>query len=810
MTERIAAQSLWLAGLWLICLAAAGPCLSAVPLVFKGDHKYPPYEYLDTDGRPAGFNIDITRAVAREMGMEVRITLGPWAKVRSELETGRIDGLMGMFNTPERDLLVDFSIPHFIASYAVFVRKGSDIKSISDARDRAVIVQEGDLGHDYVRENRISKHLVMGNSLEEVLASLASGRGDCAVASRLQGLALIRNTGLEDLIAVGGPIIQRKYSLAVTEGNSSLLATLNEGLSIIKTSGEYDRIYDRWFGIYDTERNVVDSVLHYIIIVTVPFLVLAVVFFVWSWTLKRRVKQKTRELADANAALEIHRNTLEQQVAERTLALEKEKANAEQANLAKSEFIANMSHEIRTPMNAILGFTEILSRELGGNKLNTHVRTIHNCGTTLLGLINDILDLSKIEAGELRLEKGPVHPAELVYGMESVFGPAIAEKGLSLEIRVQEDLPVLMMDDIRMRQILTNLVGNAVKFTREGEIRLALEAAWSGRPRRPGLDLVLTVADTGIGIPKDQQAEIFKSFKQRTGQKISEFGGTGLGLSITRKLVFLMGGDISVESSEGKGAVFTVTLPGMETAPAKNGLRRGAGVPDLSRLRFENRTILVVDDIDFNRKLLLLHLAPYGFSLMDAENGHQALEAIRTCRPDLILLDMKMPVMNGYEVLEALARDPETDAIPVIAVTASALADEERQISRLCDGYLKKPVSRADLVTALLPFIPHTLAAEEPGEHDVSSPGPASIPDAVKPFLKTEAEGVADLLGRMNLEDIEAFCFRLKDQGRRHGCALLSEWGEDIHRAAQTFDTTQIIRAVDRFLDQSGRMAGGR
>ncbi|WDP90105.1 MAG: transporter substrate-binding domain-containing protein [Desulfobacter sp.] len=270
----------------------------AAGLLVKGDYKYPPYEFLDENGQPSGFNVDITRAVAREMGMDIRIVLGPWNQVRQELESGKIDALMGMFNTPERDKKVDFSIPHFIASYAVFVRAGSPIKSLDQARGKTILVQEGDLGHDYIREKQLTPDIVSKINIGDVLSLLADGKGDCAVVSRLQGLILIKEKHIKNVVAVGEPIIQRKYCLAVKEGNSSLLAKLNEGLSLLKTSGEYDRIYEKWFGVYE-QQNTIIRVARYIAFVAGPLLVLAVGFFIWSRMLKKQVALKTGELRQA-------------------------------------------------------------------------------------------------------------------------------------------------------------------------------------------------------------------------------------------------------------------------------------------------------------------------------------------------------------------------------------------------------------------------------------------------------------------------------------------------------------------------------
>ncbi len=289
-----------------ISLIADGP----ETIIVKGDDYYPPFEYLNEEGVPEGYNIDITRAVAKEMGMDIRIQLESWQTVRAEIEGGRVDALMGMFNTVERDKLVDFSIPHFITSYTVFVREGSQISSLEDARDMTIILQEKDLSHDYVVENDITDKVLIRRTLQEALQELSSGTADCAVASRLMGMILLKDEQIDNVIAVGPPIIQRKYCFAVTEGNAGLLAKLNEGLSIVKTSGEYDRIYDKWFGVYAEPHVAFQQILRYVFLTVTPLLVILVIAFLWSWSLKKEVAGRTKELRESREDLKTTLNSI--------------------------------------------------------------------------------------------------------------------------------------------------------------------------------------------------------------------------------------------------------------------------------------------------------------------------------------------------------------------------------------------------------------------------------------------------------------------------------------------------------------------
>lgn len=287
--------------LWIIATGIAGSTESTVstPVMVCGDHNYPPYEYLNAEGVPEGFNIDIMHAVASVMGMEISIRLGPWKTVRSALEEGRIDVLMGMYNTRERDREVDFSIPHFITSYAVFVPDNSPIRRLEDGAGKRIIVQTADLGHDYLLETALTSHIITKTDWEKTLIALAQGEGDCAIVSRLQGLYFIHKLGIGNVKAVGPPIIQRKYCLAVKEGDSSLLAKLNEGLSIIKVNGTYDDIYKKWFDVYEKSPLRIIDTLKYVAWIVLPVLLLAIIGFFWSWLLKKEVDKRTNELKAA-------------------------------------------------------------------------------------------------------------------------------------------------------------------------------------------------------------------------------------------------------------------------------------------------------------------------------------------------------------------------------------------------------------------------------------------------------------------------------------------------------------------------------
>jgi two-component system, sensor histidine kinase len=420
----------------------------------------------------------------------------------------------------------------------------------------------------------------------------------------------------------------------------------------------------------------------------------------------------------SETALQKAQSELEQRVLDRTAQLrdeiaEREKTQvdlehardvAEGANRAKSEFLANMSHEIRTPLNAVLGFTEFLKS--GGDdddetKRQEYLALIHDSGKCLLGLIDDVLDLSKIESGKLEIEHVPCSPQQILAEVVSVLRVRATERGLALEYRWEDGVPkMILADPGRLRQLLVNLIGNAVKFTSEGYVRIVARMV----PHEGRSLLGFEVIDSGIGIPKEKWNAIFDPFVQADSSVTRKFGGTGLGLAISRRIVEAMGGTLTVKSEVGKGSVFLATIdvgaaPGAGLAAASRSdiIPAASPRPKSAPRKMPRGRVLVVEDGDTNRKLIDLILSRAGLEVATAENGKLGVEAALAEHFDLILMDMQMPVMDGYTATRTLRESGMT--LPIVALTAHAMSgDEEKCREAGCSGFLTKPIHAESLL----------------------------------------------------------------------------------------------------------------
>ncbi len=517
------------------------------------------------------------------------------------------------------------------------------------------------------------------------------------------------------------------------------------------------------------------------------------------------------------------------------------KEQAEAANKTKSEFLANMSHEIRTPMTAILGFTEQLwDPELSPSDRDNYLTVIHRNGEHLLDLINDVLDLSKIEAGRMTVEKTPTSIPSILSDVASMMRIRAEEKGITFSVEYAGQLPeTIETDPSRLRQAMVNLAGNAVKFTEEGSVKIVAEFLPDVFNGNPGIRL--KVADTGIGIPEDKLETLFDSFVQADASTSRKYGGTGLGLAITNHIAELLGGELTASSTEGEGSTFTLTLPtgpldGVEMldepAEAVNGDGEGYHGTTAATKTLEGVRVLLAEDGPDNQLLIKTVLKKAGAQVEIVENGREAVEKAEQSAPfDVVLMDMQMPEMDGYQAARKLRR--RRYRLPILALTAHAMAaDRKKSIDAGCDDHISKPVKRAELIEAILRNLSQSnnikesatdkgFTSDDENTSDKNAenapirsefaddPDMSEIIDQFVSGLPQRINDMEDALKHNDYKTLRRCAHQTKGAGGSYGYTCLTEQAKELEQAAKASDAEASRLQLNKLKNLCRRVISG-
>ena len=406
------------------------------------------------------------------------------------------------------------------------------------------------------------------------------------------------------------------------------------------------------------------------------------------------------------------RTELQSLVKERTDELEEAKDAAETANHAKTTFLANMSHEIRTPMNAILGFSQILQNLENDDEKKQFLGSIITAGKTLLSIINDILDVSKLESGKFSLILTQTSMKSIYEDTCAILKNEARKKKLSLEYKIPDDFPrTIIADENRIRQVLINLVGNAIKFTDEGFVKILTKWQYADELKKY-ISLTIQVQDSGIGIDDSEHEEIFKEFIQSSNQGDKLYQGTGLGLSICKKLVHIMDGSMNIESSLNKGSTFEVHFPKMEVSTCNLEVA-DSGNADFEFLNFNNNKVLIVDDNKSNLVFLKKLLNGKNADVIMSNSGEEAIKKLQQEQPKIILMDLQMPGLNGYQTAEAIKSQPKSKDIPIIAISASLIDEKQNSANKLFAAFVPKPVNSYVIFSELTNYLEYSYSKED-------------------------------------------------------------------------------------------------
>jgi len=639
-------------------------------VVHIGLHKeWMPISGLDENGNVKGLVKEYIELIEKRSDLKLVVQNSTFNEAVALMKKGVLDILVGDLNDlnlkKEYLALYTHNIPVVLLMHA----KKKHVDSLLELQGKRVAIEKSALYKDRFYEEYPTLKFVEIDSLEDAIVGVYDGRYDALLSTTLQIDYELLDLGLSNFHIVATTTEFLKLTMFVHKNDKELIAILSDIFANISTNTKHE-INKKY-----TTTNFVEHV-DYTIAFIVAFFSLIIVTSLLYYSKMIRKEAEKRELAEEEA---------------------------KRANAMKSLFLANMSHEIRTPMNSIIGFTELLEETPLNAKQKKYLSSIKSGGKALLTLINDILDISKIEAGRFELEKMPVNVDRLIAEVDILFREKIEAKGLAFTVEIDNKIEMdFISDGVRIRQILINLLSNAIKFTQEGSITLRVR-------QKSDSEMLIYVEDSGVGISQEAQEYIFDAFTQQLGQSNKRYGGTGLGLSISRKLAHLLGGTLSCESKKGEGALFILHLKNLSFISKQRSPKKHQN----EHISFTPCDILVVDDSSENLLLLESRLGGLGFRTTVAHNGIEALREIEKREFCMLLTDIRMPKMDGVSLLKRVRSDCRYENLPIIALTASVMKEErDLFLAKGFDAILEKPLDFGQLKQRLQQFLEYRVEQE--------------------------------------------------------------------------------------------------
>ena len=654
---------------------------------------YLPYSDTDEQGNAMGIVKDLSTEILNQLGItDLNLTYSGYENYEEMIEaisSGEIDVAFpvggGLYFSEENGIYQSTPVA---SSSTELIFEGE--YSESKIEDFAVN-ENNQMQYYYVKTNFPDAKITMYSSIYDCLDAVKEGKAGCTTLNGLRANDILKNSKYKTLSMTQlSRNDDRCYGVEI--GNEGLLKILNRGISVVGTDYAQSIAY-RYTGELYT-YTIGDMIQDHIGAFILALLAVAALIFAF---LSRDIRRTKKEVLEKEAA-RIELQEKNRALADSKTALAEALAEAEQANHAKTTFLNNMSHDIRTPMNAIVGFTDLALSHAGSEEeVREDLNRIAVSSQNLLALINDVLDMSRIESGKLIMEEEDVHLPDVIDGIKTIIRSDVLTKDLRLEIDtdgiVHEDI---VTDKVRLNQVLLNIFSNAIKFTPEGG-EIGMTVTEKPSDSEDVAEYEFTIKDSGIGMSEEFQKTIFDEFTRERNSTVSGIQGTGLGMAITKSIVEKMGGSISVKSEEGKGSEFFIVIPfRISTVPVDGSGNKKTGMgPDA--YDFTGKRVLLAEDNEMNQIIATALLEKAGFEVEIAADGQEAVDKVRDASDgyyDIILMDIQMPVMDGYEAtgqIRALG-DPAKAAIPIVAVTANAFEEDRKSAMEMgMDGHLAKP-----------------------------------------------------------------------------------------------------------------------